>query len=325
VPDNEAPDGVRRLAEARRDARAARDFGTADRLKADIESAGWKVVDVGGSYRLEPAHRPDVVADGRVRYGWSGAVPSRLAEAPSGVASVVLVAPDDPDALEAFLAGLAGTVDDAVQRIVVANAPPAEAKTLLVRLEERWAVEAGAGPVGETVWTAERLGAAAALNAGIRRAAAAVVVVLAVGVEVGGDFVDPLVAALTDPGVGVAGPWGLVSDDLRRFQKAEAGAGDVTAIDGRALAFRRADYADRGPLDEHFVAPALLDAWWSLVLRDEGQEPPRRAVVVDVPLVARAPAPADFTDEAAGPDRGERRNRYRIINRFGGRGDLATG
>mgnify|MGYP003347386337 CR=1 FL=1 len=36
------------------------------------------------------------------------------------------------------------------------------------------------------------------------------------------------------------------------------------AVSGLALAFRRADYTDRGPLDEHFALDAYLDAWWSL-------------------------------------------------------------
>ena len=48
------------------------------------------------------------------------------------------------------------------------------------------------------------------------------------------------------------------------------------------MAFRRADAADRGPLDERFRFYRNLDIWWSLVLRDEGEgEPPRRAVAVD--------------------------------------------
>ena len=47
------------------------------------------------------------------------------------------------------------------------------------------------------------------------------------------------------------------------------------------MAFRRADAAARGPLDERFRFYRNLDIWWSLVLRDEGEgSPPRRAVAV---------------------------------------------
>ncbi len=50
----EAPDEVRALAEAREAARAARDFDEADRLRAEIEAAGWEVQDVAEGYRLIP-------------------------------------------------------------------------------------------------------------------------------------------------------------------------------------------------------------------------------------------------------------------------------
>ena len=66
----------------------------------------------------------------------------------------------------------------------------------------------------------------------------------------------------------MAGPFGLVSDDLRSFEEPPAGTIDVVAIEGYAQAFRRADYVARGPLDEHFAFYRNLDIWWSLVLRD---------------------------------------------------------
>ena len=143
------------------------------------------------------------------------------------------------------------------------------------------------------------------------------------GTEPMGDVATPLVEALQDPTIAVAGPWGLASGDLRRFEPVsvtDIGPTDVTAISLAAMAFRRADYAARGPLDEQFVERPLLDAWWSLVLRDpEGEEmTPRRAVLVDVPLIQRAPRDA-VADQAV-----ERRNRYRIIDTFGGRRDMAV-
>ena len=95
-----------------------------------------------------------------------------------------------------------------------------------------------------------------------------------------GDLVTPLVHALDDPTVAVTGGWGIVSTDLRKFE--DAPAGDVDAIEGYVMAFRRADCAARGPLDERFRYYRNLDIWWSLVLRDEGEgSPPRRAVSLD--------------------------------------------
>jgi hypothetical protein len=127
--------------------------------------------------------------------------------------------------------------------------------------------------------------------------------------------------------VGVAGGEGLdlVAGDLRRFTVASAG--DVTVIDGTALAFRRQDAATRGPLDERFQSDRHLDTWWSLVLRDEGEgSTPRRAVAIDLPLTRPSAGAGSTPDrsgaERDGPDRAFRRDFYRIVERFGSRRDL---
>ena len=90
------PDAVLDAAHARASAREARDWAEADRLRAEIEAAGWKIADRGTDFALTPAVAPDLAEGGRVRYGSSASVPSRLDDALSGVATVVLVATDWP-------------------------------------------------------------------------------------------------------------------------------------------------------------------------------------------------------------------------------------
>jgi glycosyltransferase involved in cell wall biosynthesis len=289
-------------------------------LRAEIEAAGWKVADKGTDFALTPAIAPDVVEGGAVRYGSSASVPSRLEEAPVGVASVVLVATDFPADLERVLAGLREHAPDGTQIVVVGDDPSPEQAAELDRLEAQDPETPGIG--AEVVRTSARLGQAAALNVAIRRAAAPVVVVVDSSVQPTGDIVTPLVRALDDPSVAVAGGWGIVSADLRRFE--DAPAGDVDAIEGYAQAFRRADYAERGPLDERFRFYRNLDIWWSLVLRDSGEGGAhRRAVAVDLPAVRH-----EHRGYASVPEeernRLSKRNFYRIIDRFGSRLDLST-
>jgi cysteinyl-tRNA synthetase len=52
--EKEAPAKVVELAERRQAAREARDFDEADRLRAELESAGWEARDEAGGYRLVP-------------------------------------------------------------------------------------------------------------------------------------------------------------------------------------------------------------------------------------------------------------------------------
>jgi hypothetical protein len=315
------PDQVLDAAHARSRARDARDWAEADRLRAEIEAAGWRIVDRGTDFALSPANPPDVEESGRVRHGSSAGVPSRLDEAPVGTASVIVIATDFPDDLDRALAGLREHGPDGTQIVIVANDPSDAQAAAVEALDAR--DPGGPGIVTEAVWTSDRLGFAAALNAGIRRASAPIVVFLDTSVEPTGDIVTPLVGALDDPGVGVAGGWGIVSSDLRRFEAAPPGP--VTAVEAYAMAFRRADYVDRGPLDEHFRFYRNLDIWWSLVLRDEGEgAPPRAAIAIDPPAQRHEHRGwASVAPEER--DRLSKRNFYRIIDRFGARRDLASG
>jgi hypothetical protein len=321
----DAPQDVIDLAEARSAARRARDWTTADELKTRIEAAGWRVIDAASLYTLERAAPPDVDEGGVVRYGSSGSVPSRLDETPVGVASVVLVATDWPDDLARALRGLVDHSPDGTQIIVVANAP-SDAQTDALR--DLAAVDPGApGIATEVIWTSARLGHAEALNAGLRRAVAPVALILDTSVEPQGDLVSAIASALADPSVAVAGPFGIVSDDLRTFVAAPDTVSDVDAVEGYALGFRRADYAARGPFDEHFRFYANLDIWWSLVLRDQGEDDPedalpRRAVRVSGVPVARHAHRAwtSLPDEER--DRLAKKNFYRVLKRFATRRDL---
>jgi hypothetical protein len=321
----DAPQDVIDLAEARSAARRARDWTTADELKTRIEAAGWRVIDAASLYTLERAAAPDVDEGGVVRYGSSASVPSRLDEAPVGLASVVLVATDWPDDLARALRALVDHSPDGTQLVVVANAPSDAQADALRDLD---AVDPGApGIATEVLWTSARLGHAEALNAGVRRAVAPVVLVLDTCVEPEGDVVSAVADALADHTIAVAGPFGIVSDDLRTFVTAPDGVTDVDAVEGYALGFRRADYAARGPLDEHFRFYANLDVWWSLVLRDQGEDdpedaPPRRAVrITGVPVTRHAHrAWTSLPDDER--DRLAKKNFYRVLKQFATRRDL---
>jgi Glycosyl transferase family 2 len=313
-------DEVRAAAEARAAARAARDWATADRLRGEIEAAGWKVVDAGVSYRLERAHPPDVVDGGTVRYGRSDAVPSLLGEPATRTATVAIVAREDPaGALRAARSALATSPD--TQVVVVADGLDDAAGDALAAFAALGS-DADGGRF-ELLRTSAPLGHGAALNAAARRAAGRIVVVLDPSIELSGSVVAPLAAALDDPNVAIAGPLGLTSSDLRHFE--EASRGPAAAIEGYLQAFRREDLVARGPFDEAFRFYRNLDIWWSLVLRDEGRgATPRRAAVVEDLPIRRHEHVAWTATPAAVRDRRSKRNFYRILDRFRDRLDLAV-
>jgi hypothetical protein len=313
-PPVRPPDDVEDAARRRSEARASRDYDTADRLRAEIEAAGWRVVDSGTSFRLERASPPDVEVGGEIRYGRSDAVPSRFGEPATGLATVVVNASPDGEENAAAIEALRMTAPAEVDAVVVADGLPDEA---VADLSSESSL-----PL-EVVRTSAMLGHAAAINIGIRRATAPIVVVLDPSISAAGDIVTPLVRALDDPGVATAGPFGLRSADLRQFEETEAD--DAVAIAGYLMAFRRSDAERLGPLDEAFRFYRNLDIWWSLALRDggEGVVPRRAAVVSGLPLQRGEPAAWRLTPPAV-RDRLSKRNFYRLLDRFRARLDLAS-
>lgn len=283
---NRPPESIDELARRRAEARRAGDFDTADELRAQIEASGWKVVDDGYRFRLEPASPSTRVA-------------SRLDEPAAAPLTIV--------AIDAATQVPAGVVPASTQ--IVAVGGPSTARPGAAVVEGVEVVETVEG-VGRPT----QLGLAEAWNIGLRRSVGEVVVLLGPGVTVTEDLATPVIGALADESVAVVGARGLLSDDLRRWRAADAG--EVDALDATCLGFRRADAAARGPLDERFRSARLLAIWWSIVLRDEGPDhPPRRAVALDLPL--EGAGTQEDPDE-----RGARRDFYRVLDRFRGRHDL---
>lgn len=309
------PDDVLTAAHERSRARQSHDWDEADRLRSVIEAAGWKVVDRGTDFALSPAAPADVEAGGSIRYGSSAGVPSRFDEPSSATATVVVLATDHPDDVTRAITSVRTHAPAGTSIVVVADDPSPEQSAALDAFTSSDAATL------EVTRTSDRLGHGAATNIGLRRATGEVVVLLDASIELVGDAITPLVAALADHTVAVVGGWGITSTDLRRFE--DAPPGDVDAIEGYCQAFRRADAAARGPLDERFRFYRNLDIWWSLVLRDEGEgAAPRRAVGLDgLPLVRHEHRGwTSLPDDER--DRQSKRNFYRIIDRFGARRDL---
>jgi hypothetical protein len=362
------PAEITHLVRERTEARARRDWARADALKAQIEAAGWRVTDRGNRTSVSPAAPPTVEMQGEIRYGSAAAVPSLLGLPATCPWTVVVIASEQPAQLSSLLGALRIHGTSGTQAVVVAN-DPSDAQVAALSSDEPDRAPIG-GLAPEVLRTSTRLGRAAALNIGLRRACGEFVLLADATARPTGDALTPLATALADPRVAIAGGCALYADEpgplrpgaLRREPAPDTAEKlEPVALEGAWLAFRRDDYRELGPLDEHFVTPAWLDVWWSLRLR-AGEEPegaeyvespeggagaesavgaegavgaeaaepessepddpeivmpePRRAVWLHLPL--------ERDDVAWPPDRSRlnRRNMYRVLDRFGWRDDL---
>ncbi len=302
MTETTAPEDIVTLADERSAARSARDWAGADELKARIEAAGWRIVDSGTAYSLAPARPPDLVEAGQTFYGAVDSVPSRLEEAATASATIMVIAETGGCPVDPALESLAAHRSAGRQVLVVAD---------------REAVIGG--PADEIIRSLEPWSAGDALGAALRRATGEIIVVIEPELQVRGDIVGPLVDGLRDPAVAVIGTDGLVSVDLRRYQP--AGTDGVTTVGSGCYAFRRGDLIAKGAVDARLQLRGSVAAWLGLLLRDEGADaPPRRAVVIELPVTRvgeRAYLPDDHVRHA-------RRDSYRIAECFRQRSWLAA-
>ena len=164
------------------------------------------------------------------------------------------------------------------------------------------------------------LGFAAAVNAGIDAAAGDVVILFDSGVDLTGDAVSPLVEALADPTVVVAGPFGLRGQGTPKEFAASAGP-EVDAIEGYCMAFRKADAQALHGFDLRFQFYRIADIEFSFRLRDRGG---RALVVPNLPLEKHEHRLWEATDPKE-RQRLSKRNMYRFLDRWGKRSDLLVG
>jgi GT2 family glycosyltransferase len=163
------------------------------------------------------------------------------------------------------------------------------------------------------------LGSAAGRNVCLRQARGRHVLLMDTSVEVTGDILSPLQPLLDDPTVGVVGRWGVVTHDIRNFEEAQA-SGDVDAVEGYLLAFRREILREIGLLDEKYRFYRHLDLDFSFAVRSRGY---RTLVDTKLPLSRHAHVEWDRTP-AEERERLSRRNFYRFLHKWGDRTDLIT-
>lgn len=287
---------ARRLAERRARLRSAGDFADADALRERISRLGFAVEDRPDGFVLRRAPSPP---------------PARLR--PEDVASA-LRSPPDRDATVHWLDE--GWSDD-VRRGVESFEATSSGRDLHQVVVEAVPGETDWGPDVDVVRLQEGLGWAQSRNAGLERSRGRIVVVADGSVRATGDVLGPLDAALADPAVGVAGPVGAVTEDLREFVPAPGG--DCDAIEGYLIAFRR-ELLERGV---RFDPAFRFYRWADVDLSFQVKALGLRAVVVDVPIERfehrtwRSTPPADRA-------RRSKRNFYRFLDRWRGRLDLTV-
>ena len=275
--------------------RRAKEYEEADAIRERLRAGGWEVVDGAVGSELQALKAPP------------STVPPPTSRA---VTLLTVVHGWKPDA-ERWLLSVFTYCKADFEAVIVDNSGDERiAAWLETRAAERF----------RSVRLEPPLGFAAAVNAGVDAAAGEVVILFDSGVDLTGDAVSPLVDALADPSVVVAGPYGLRGQGTAKEFEASPGP-EVDAIEGYCMAFRKADAQALEGFDPRFQFYRIADIEFSFRLRDRGG---RALVVPNLPLEKHEHRLWEATDPKE-RQRLSKRNMYRFLDRWGNRPDLLVG
>jgi GT2 family glycosyltransferase len=275
--------------------RRERDFTAADALREELHAGGWDVVDSPDGSELQALKAPPSKA------------PPPVARA---VTLLTVVHGWKPDA-ERWLLSVFTHCKADFEALIVDNSDDVR---IAAWLESRSADRFRFIPLFPT------LGFAAAVNVGIEAAAGEVIVLFDPGVELTGDAITPLVEALADPSVVVAGPFGLRAKGTPKEFESSTGP-EVDAIEGYCMAFRRADAMAVEGFDPKFRFYRIADIELSFRLRARGG---KALALPGLPVEKHEHRLWENSDHQE-RDRLSRRNLYRFLDRWGQRPDLLVG
>ena len=305
------PENVVALARDRAAARQDRDFARADQLRDAITREGWVVTDAPEGYQLTPKPPYDVVQQ-------LSALPDRSRDADTRRCGVLVLVTGWPDDLRAFCESWLDTMPDDVVIVALDLGNEAGAGDALHEL-----ARSHPGRIEE--WHAaadvQQVGFGPAMNALRHLDTSAVQVVAETSTLLTGDAVSALLAALDDNATLGAVGWRGVNvdrdDNWRSF--ASAGSGEVDALLGYLIAFRRRALEDAEGYSPKARFYRNADIEVSLRLRAKGW----RLAALDDEIAATQGRHRGYHDtDPAYRDRESRRTYDRILASYRGRDDL---
>lgn len=282
-------------------------YERADLLKRQIEDAGYVVKDNPRGAHL--VILPSIDVDGQV-YRTVRQMPSLLGTSDSCTFSVNLLARNSSEATRRCIESvLSFCGNSAIEIFLVDNASRDGFDLWAEALKSQ-------EPRLHLLRTSRTLGEAEARNVGLKQSRGRYILLLDTHIELTGDVFTPLAETLANTQVGITGPRGLRTENLRHFEESQEPEAEI--IDGMCMAFGRKLLEQVGLFDERYRFFRYMDIDFSFAVRDTGA---RTVVTPHLPLIYH-PESHDSGISDAERTRLTKRNFYRFLEKWGGRDDL---
>ncbi len=263
------PAPVAAQVQTRADLRSHENYSQADSIRQHLSHEGYLVRDT---------ERGTLVAPRRLDEEFS--VLAHSSDAPDNTSlpdlfefSVNLLAHNSKDDVERCIESVRRhAAGHTIELVVIDNGSTDETLPYLQQLarQEDLIGEDGQHIGLHVLFADHNMGFAAGRNATMRGSRGQYIVLMDTSIEVKGDIWTPLDAVLKDSKVGLAGPYGLVTEDLRDFH--ESSGPSVDAVEGYLMAFRRKLLQEVGWIDEKFRFYRLMDIFYSFFFKAAGYQ-----------------------------------------------------
>jgi cysteinyl-tRNA synthetase len=260
------PEQIATLVSERETLRGAAHYPEADALRERIRASGYRVRDT----RSGPLVAPLTPEDEFGSISRAADVPNLLAAPDVCEFSINLLAHNSRADLRRCVESIARNRYGRDLEIVIVDTGSTDDTLAELQTLARDGLRDPSGvPIPVRVLFADHdLGFAAGRNATMRASCGRQIVLLDTSIELCDDIWTPLARALADEQVGMVGPYGLVTDDLKEFR--ESDGPDVDAVEGYLMAFRRALLTEIGWFEEKFRFYRLLDIYESMMVKTAG-------------------------------------------------------
>ena len=305
-------DEINDLVKKRSELRQSERYNEADAIRNTLDHDGYVIEDALNGTRVRPKTPFETRQERWHSFSSSAEVPSLVSEADAVGVTVGIVACNYLDDVKRCVRSALNHLGDRQAEVLVVDNGSSDGTG-------EWLEEAASSdPRIRVIHTDHILGEGAAKNIVLKQSRGNTVVLMDASVEVTGDIFGPIDEMLTDDTVGIAGPFGLRTDNLHHFHEGEGDAGEMDAMQAYCFAFRRERLNDVGFMRESFRFYRNLDLDYSFHFKDKDYR-----IVADPTLPVQLHEHRAWSELAEGErDALSRKNYGRFLDKWGDRADL---